>query len=376
MPDVLMILKCNGLQYDDRVRKECESLKSCLDYDTEIHVVEDDNSKRTGAIFGSQTQFKSYFLLTRKLFSGNSLLLVKLCELFFKLLPTLIKKRKVIWLHDPLMFVFVPFIFLLKKTNRVEHIVWDQHELPPEYFISSPITCYLYKVAMKLVDVRIHANKQRAEYLNKLLGKDYSYHILNNFVDVTFVVEKSQPLSSHVCEWLDGDDYVLLQSGAYHERNFEHVVNAFMIYGKQKCMVVGGSRVDLALYRTKYENFDDIFFFVGMVPQIRLVDYIDNAKASLILYKSTIPNAYYCEPNRLYQASCRGTFVIVGNNPPMADFVNDNQNGFVLNSDGSNKECILCALNYINENKIEEKTIVSDWACQNDVFASCLIRTT
>lgn len=372
MSDVLMILKCNGLQYDDRVRKECESLKTNLGFDTEIHVVENENSKRVGEIYESNSKFKTYFLLTRSIFKGNNFLFLKLCELFLKLLPTLVRKRKVVWLHDPLMFVFVPFLFLLKKVKRIETIVWDQHELPPEYFIAKSFTRRLYKIAMKLVDVRIHANKQRAQYLNELLEKDHSYNILNNFVDLTFVTEKSQPLNDDITQWLNGDEYVLLQSGAYDERNFPYVVEAFMTYGKQKCIVVGGVNVDLKHYRSQHPNLDKVFFFVGMVPQIRLVDYIDNATASLILYKSSIPNAYFCEPNRLYQASCRGTYVIVGDNPPMADFVRENENGLVLGSDGSNPEHIIAALEYLNSNEILSKKVVSDWASQDRVFSSFL----
>lgn len=370
--EILMILKCNGLQYDDRVRKECESLNSCLGLETEIHVVENDNSKRTGNAFDSNSKYTAYKLFTRSVFKGNSFLFIKLCELFIKLLPSLLKKRKVIWLHDPLMFVFVPFLYLLKRVRLVETIVWDQHELPPEYFIKNTATRYLYKMAMKLVDVRIHANKQRALLLNELLKEEFSYFVLNNYVDITFVNEKSQAIGAEVLEWLAGQEYVLLQSGAYDERNFNAVVEAFMVYGRQKCIVVGGTGVNLNEYRLKYPQFDEVFHFVGMVPQIRLVDYIDSALASLILYKSSIPNAFYCEPNRLYQASCRGTFVIVGNNPPMADFVKENKNGFILESDGSQPAHIIDALTYINSNEITSKKVVSDWASQNHVFSECL----
>ncbi|MEZ9269505.1 hypothetical protein AB9R79_23545, partial [Vibrio splendidus] len=76
MSDVFMLLKCNGLQYDDRVRKECESIFDTLKYTTEIHVLEDNNQKSSGSTFRSKSKFFSYRLFTRKIFKGNSLLLV------------------------------------------------------------------------------------------------------------------------------------------------------------------------------------------------------------------------------------------------------------------------------------------------------------
>ncbi|EGU40415.1 glycosyltransferase family 1 protein [Vibrio splendidus] len=370
--NVLMLLKCNGLQYDDRVRKECESIFDTLNYTTEIHVLEDKNQKGSGSIFRSKSKFFSYKLFTRKLFKNNSLLLIKLLELFFYLLPSLLKKRKVVWLHDPLMFVFVPVFFLLKRAHLVESIVWDQHELPPSKFISNRLFRELYKWSLQHVDIRIHANKERAEHLNSLLGEKYSYKTLNNFVDRTFVMEEAQPIDSGVKNWLDSQDFVLLQSGAYEERNFGSVVEAFCVYAKQKCVVVGGSRVDLDSYRVKFKNFDDVFYFVGMVPQIRLVDYIDLAKYSLILYKSTTPNSLYCEANRLYQASSRGTFVVVGNNPPMQRFVSENKNGFVLSDDGSTAESILDMLENYDFNSVNRKKVISNWESQNSKFIDIL----
>lgn len=372
MSDVFMLLKCNGLQYDDRVRKECESIFDTVGYTSEIHVVQDSNIKTQGDAYKSRSKYYSYSLRTRKIFKGNSFLLIKLLEFLVRLTPHLLKKKKIVWLHDPLMFVFVPIIYVLKKLGRVDFIVWDQHELPPTSFISSVVFRKIYKWSLGRVDVRIHANKERAEYLNSLLGKKYDYHILNNFVDHTFATEPKNEIDQQAANWLLDDDFVLLQSGAYEERNFGSVVEAFCSFGKQKCIVVGGSRVDLIKYRNQYKNFDDVFYFVGMIPQIRLVDYIDAAKYSLILYRSNTKNAYYCEANRLYQASCRGTPVVVGNNPPMANFVISNNNGIVLKDDGSEAKILLEMLESIDIEKLESKKVVSNWESQNEKFFTIL----
>lgn len=368
MSQVLMLLKCNGLQFDDRVRKECASILKISGLTSEIHVLENQNRSVSGEIFETNSVFKSYFLVSRKIFKGNSLLFLKLLELFMKVLPSTWKRRKAVWLHDPLMFVFVPYFTFLRKLRLVEKIVWDQHELPPEYFLQKRTLRFCYKLAMNMVDVRIHANKQRADYLNKVLGENYDYLILNNYVDNVFLAEKAHDLSDDLSNWLAGEDFLLLQSGAYYERNFESAVEAICKYGKLKCIVIGGTNVDLGALEKKYENFASRFTFIGMVPQIRLVDYIDKAVASLILYKNTIPNSYFCEPNRLYQASCRGAYVIVGNNPPMRDFVNRNKNGYILESDGNCANDIIESLKYIEVKMHEKKKIKSDWSAQDSVF--------
>lgn len=373
MADVLMLLKCNGLDYDDRVRKECETLKENFDLTSEIHVLEDRNKSKFGQVFTSKTQFYSYSLLSRKVFKGNKFLLIKVLEFLFRVFPKLIKKRKIVWLHDPIMFIYVPIFKLLKSLGRIEKIVWDQHELPPEKIISNKSFLFIYKWALSNVDIRIQANIERGDFLNNCLKTNLDFIFINNFVDQTFVNEKSKDLPENVLNWLGGDSYVLLQSGAYSERNFPSVVQAFCEYKNQKCLVVGGTRENLEEYRRTYGNFDEIFYFVGMVPQMRLIDYIDRAKYSLILYKSTTVNSKYCEANRLYQASCRGTFVVVGNNPTMARYVTENLNGYILKDDGSDPKYLKEMLYYFEKNPLKSVKVVSSWEAQNCKFKQILL---
>ncbi|MCG9698282.1 hypothetical protein [Shewanella sp. Isolate11] len=366
--NLLMLLKCNGLAYDDRVRKESISL-TANGYDVDIHVLENDNKSASGNVFNDSIKFKQYYLISRKLFKGNRFLFLKLMELFFRFFPSSFKRYDVVWLHDPLMFIFVPYFFLLKKIGRVNKIVWDQHELPPQYFLCSKLLRKFYKTALSLADVRIHANEERALYLNKVLEKNYSFKVIRNFVDELFVQEKALPLSKEEINWLGGDDYFLLQSGAYEVRNFSSVAEAICNTIERKCIVVGGFDKDyVSNLRKKYSNFDDLFLFVGMVPQIRLVDYIDRALASVILYHDKEPNSFYCEPNRLYQSISRGTPVIVGSNPPMANIVSELRCGIILENCGSSVEAIASGFNQFYEADIQ----ISDLAKKRFTWSSQL----
>ncbi|WP_345857557.1 glycosyltransferase [Shewanella algae] len=369
--NLLMLLKCNGLAYDDRVRKESVTLSN-IGYDISIHVLEDKNKYSSGVIFNDSVKFKKYYLITRKLFRGNQFLILKLLEFFCRFVFSTFKRYDVVWLHDPLMFVFIPYFYFLKKIGRVDKIVWDQHELPPQYFLRFGLMRRLYKFSMGVVDVRIHANEERALYLNGILEQDYSYKIVRNFVDESFISEKALPLPKDVLSWLNGEGYFLLQSGAYEVRNFSYLVEAICTSIKMKCIVVGGYDNDyISNLRSKYNNFDDLIFFVGMVPQVRLVDYIDEAKASVIFYNNKEPNSLLCEPNRLYQAISRGTPVIVGSNPPMARIVNELNCGIVLANCGSSVETIIEAFSEFSKSSIHVASSAKNkfiWDSQLKVF--------
>lgn len=370
MKNVLMLLKCNGLKYDDRVRKESLSLVS-KGYNIDIHILENANTSGKGSIFDKQVSFKKYFLFTRWLFSGNKLLFIKLVEFFIRLLPTLLKRQNVIWLHDPLMFVFVPFFVILKKLKRVELIIWDQHELPHNKFLESKVFKSIYVWAMKHVDVRIHANEERALHLNQKLNEKFSFSILRNFVDSSFILEKKSPLPVFIVEWLNGSDFILLQSGAHKGRNFESVVESICNDIRVKCIVVGGfDEAFISELKLKHPSFDDFFHLVGMVPQIRLVDYIDTCLLSLILYNDSEPNSLLCEPNRLYQSLSRGTPVVVGSNPTMANIVNSLNCGVVIDGCGKNSKAISEALNnYFSKDFTIDDNIKSKFSWESQIQA-------
>lgn len=56
---------------------------------------------------------------------------------------------------------------------------------------------------------------------------------------------------------------------------------------------------------------------------------------SLVFYKNTSPNNFYCEANRLYQAIDAGLPVVVGNNPSMKSVVEELGVGVSIDTDGS-----------------------------------------
>ena len=71
---------------------------------------------------------------------------------------------------------------------------------------------------------------------------------------------------------------------------------------------------------------------------------------SLVFYKNTSPNNYYCEANRLYQSIVNGIPVVVGNNPTMKYLVEKYNIGISIDSDGSDYVMIVKAIEEIINN--------------------------
>ncbi|RLD54245.1 MAG: hypothetical protein DRJ01_18285, partial [Bacteroidetes bacterium] len=114
-------------------------------------------------------------------------------------------------------------------------------------------------------------------------------------------------------------------------------------------------------------------FFTGMVPQLEMVKYIDNAYASIVLYSQEVGmNFKLCAPNRLYQAISRGIPVIVGNNPPMKSILEKTKSGVVLSDDGQNMINIINGIKYLQKNysKYKENSLKTRklflWNTQKD----------
>ena len=73
-----------------------------------------------------------------------------------------------------------------------------------------------------------------------------------------------------------------------------------------------------------------------MISQLKTPQYIKHCFMSLVFYKNTSPNNFYCEANRFYQAVIMGLPVLVGNNPTMKDLIEKYNFGLSIDDDGSN----------------------------------------
>lgn len=367
---ILMIVRTTGLEFDDRVRKEALSLKH-LGCDVFILANYTSNVSSKG-ITEYGIPFQAVQLRSRAIFPSKRFLVLKMFELWLISMWIMLKEKyNVVWAHEE-----YTILSLLVKIPRT-YYVFDQHELP-KFLMSSNFRKRLYRRIENVSDIIIVANDERLEFMRKsgLILKPQKYFVLNNFTDKVFSGLKVLDLPSELNIWLQGSDYILLQGGGHFNRYPSEVISAVNRHGKYKIVLIGP--VYEKIKEEIAQNYSDIVYLTGYVDQLELTRFIDHARYSIILYANTDSNNFFCEPNRLYQAICRGIPVIVGINPPMKNLVIKYTIGEVLSDDGRSVDGIYEAILRIEENYSKYKESISqikythNWESQEPKIASIL----
>jgi len=337
---ILAVLKTTGVQYDDRFRKESETLAS-LGHEVHLAVVESANRSRE-VTTEQGVHIRAYSLATRRWFAQSRGLALKTFEMYLRALLRLVRIRPdVLWLHNEEMAGLVPAGWVAKKAGLIRRIVWDQHELPAEAWLRGARGPRLMRWLLRCCDAVLVANEERRDHLlGRLGGESDRFYVLDNLCDRRFQDLPPGVLPGDVEAWLGGDPYVLAQGGGVPGRHLAEVVEAVMGTPGVKLVVVGpydAAQVE-DLRRHWGGSFDRKVRFPGTVPQMELVRFIDGALAGIVLYGAIRPNNELCAPNRLYQALARGVPVVVGANPPMKRIVSRWECGVVLEGDGRDAE--------------------------------------
>jgi glycosyltransferase involved in cell wall biosynthesis len=358
MNKVLMLLKTTGLAYDDRLRKECNSVRA-LGMEPVVVVLEAQNTGRSGQTeYG--VRYHSLRLHTRTWFPPARGLRTKTAEMWAHVLPKVVAERPdVLWIHDMEMMGLLPLAWSFQRLGLVKRIVWDQHELPRDGLLRSPRWSKRIATWMSRCDAVVSANQERLDHLTKTLGPKTTEHgfVLENFADRTFRDLPRAELPRDLRRWLNGTPYFLSQGGADHDRRLDECIRAILsLKGKARLVVVGRfseQRIE-ELKGEVGQRLDEQVRFEGMVPQLDMVKYIDNAMASVVCYQEDdMLNNQLCAPNRLHQAIARSVPVVVGHNPPLRRFVEKTGAGVILNSDGKDVAGFVSALRDLMSRRTE-----------------------
>ena len=332
----LMMIKTAHLAYDDRLRKECLSLAK-NGVQMEIVAVEQENEVAAQTVYGGISAI-SIALRSRSLFPSGRKLWLKTGELYIRLLYHILRTRpSILWFHDMTFAFMIPLLGLLQNLGLLQGLVWDQHELPPDSFLTHTWKRRILAWLMNRCQVVVVASEDRKALLEEKLGDYLRIPIipLENYPDSHFVHAPVRELPQTVRRWLAGKPYFLAQGGGHGRwRHLDELVAAIMAQQKAKLIVLGGyDREKVFRFRQQYGlPFDTMVRFINMVPQMDVPIYIDSALASVVFYEMRNFNWTYCAPNRFYQALARGIPVMVGQNPPMRDIVNQYQCGVVVDA--------------------------------------------
>lgn len=356
-PTVLITLKHIGAKFDDRLRKVCESIEKGGGQ-VSIFSNERDNVAGYGQAY-HRFKLSTCRLLTCLMIKGDGPASRALVSLEFSLRIfwyCLRKRPDWVMITDPLLFVAVPLLSLLKAVGVIKGIAWDQRELPPSYIANNKIFIRLFRYCCQWTDSIISVNKERGETLSDLYNVPESkLFYAPNYNDKSFALRPPRPLPASVSEWLEESPYVLLQSSMVRGRHFINTLRALNKLGKYKAIIVG--RKEPWLHDEANEELQEYYqqhcLHLGYVDTSELSMYYDNAAFGLIFYQSNTENNRLCDPNRLYQAIARGLPVVVGNNPPMSRIVTELECGTICQTDGEDWQDIYQAVILLDD-KIEK----------------------
>ena len=176
------------------------------------------------------------------------------------------------------------------------------------------------------------------------LIKDASKHIpVRNFPEFGTIDPEYDARYHEVKEWIAGRKCIYLQGINSPARASAEVITAVM-ETPDVCAIILGSAdreaMDAAVAKYGEQEVHSKICVAGMFPVLKVPQYMKLCHASLVFYKKTSPNNWYCEANRLYQAVDMGLPVVVGANPSMKSTVEELGVGVSVDTDGSDPELI------------------------------------
>jgi len=346
---VVFVLQTKNFKHDQRIHKEARVL---MDAGYKVAFV----SRSVDHV--NETEFKDYLFIANRLWTHNanaSLLTRHFSDLVFQAYALfkliLFRYRNsnysiVLWACDPVMFLFVRLSKLLRFG-----VVWDHHELPPNFFLGKKLLMTLFKSAYRKTDINIHANDERRHYLEKLIQyKSKSTLILNNLPATLSGNTTSMPVGLPV-DFDPSKPFIYLQNSFDDDRGGHEIFKA--LSDTSYNLVCAGD-----FSNNQIEHFLKLgfftksnFFYLGFIGQDSINWLLKNCFATVILYKNTSPNQWLCDPNRLYQSVFLNAPVITGSNPTIKSFIEgvNYQRCILIEGDGCDHMAILSALHKVKD---------------------------
>lgn len=360
MNSILMILKTQNLNNDQRVIKEINSLRKCnnsvdLFVATDVKAdngFKDINIKYTSILGGPAPKHVLIRILGVFQFYINALFFI-----FFSK-----KKYNAIWISDPIMFglVFLVKILFLKR----KFVIWDHHELPPSWFVNNRLLMLIFKFGYQSANIVVHANEPRRKYIENVMNYTHSNgYIISNFPN-NFDVDE-ELLDPKAEEWIKTTKFIYIQNSLNENRFGADIIRCANELGFS---VFHAGKVDNKYIKKSEINVSNVFLAGYLTPK-QINRALNQCEFTVIFYKQNSLNQVFCDANRLYQAMSVGAPIIIGNNPTLIDATINYRDKIILNFDGGDISALKIAFSKKHFDK-KRQAIVCSWNIYDDYFKS------
>lgn len=342
---IALVIKTEGLEYDDRVRKEILTVQRLFpNVSFFIYVMLPVNCEKEGETsYG--VKYKSVFIPSRDKYASGEKAFLKAWQ-FYRVIEHELRGYDAVWASND-DTVFIPLL------TQNKNILWDLHEIPAS-LTSGFFKRWILRLIFKRCKIVLHANPQRINYLKGIgVIKDPSKHFaLRNYPNFEDCDSEYDEKYYDFLKWKDGRRCVYLQGIDGDLRADYESISAVLNNDALVAVVVGGFNPK-TYERLKLEyggSFLNRIYFVGKIPQLKIPQYVRECCLTMVFYKNSTPNNYLCEANRFYQAIILGLPVIAGNNPSLKELIDRYEFGVSIDSDGSDINMIIEGLNKVLDN--------------------------
>lgn len=328
---IAVLRKMPNLENDDRLRKEFTSIKKMYPFiQMKAFAMLGDN-REYESVTSYGLPFRSVGLKSRDEQSRGSHLIKKSWD-YYKSIRKDLKDYDIIWNSGD-----EPTPALLFIRNKV--LFWDLRELPMFLMRSSWKQMVLKHIFSKCT-VMIHANQYRIDYLkqNGLIKDEKKHLVVRNFPEFSAIDPDYDERYFEVKQWIGDRTCVYLQ-GLSNDSRASYESLAAVLNVPDICAIVLGTVSEPAkqqiIKQYGEKEVAERICFAGNFKVLKVPQYLALCHLSLVFYKNTSPNNYFCEANRLYQAIDAGLPVVVGSNPSMKSIVEELGVGVSVETDGS-----------------------------------------
>ena len=342
---IALVIKTDGLEYDDRVRKEILSIQELFPHIKFKILAMLPENKHYEGVTEYGVPFSTVYVPARDKYPSAKKTLLKAWQ-FQKAIEKELVKFDAVWCANDDALVTVA----LTSNKRV---LWDLHEIPAA-LTGSWLKRKLLRYLFTRCKVVVHANPQRKQYLESIgvISQPENHYSLRNYPNFDDGDKVFDETYSRFIEWKKDRKCIYLQGLDQDRRSAYESIQAVM-KGTDLCAIVVGNFHGPSKDRllSEYgENLKERICFIGRIPQMKIPQYVGQCFMSMIFYKNVSPNNWYCEANRFYQSIILGLPVVTGNNPSMKELVDEYGFGVSIDDDGRDVKKIIGGIKLLLDN--------------------------